>query len=361
MTRPRRALSCASALAVLLAASAARGADPTPAELATANALFQHGKSLLDAHRYTEACPKLEAAQRLVAGIGVTLYLGECYEQTGRPVRAWEQFTRARELAEAAKDARARVARERADRLWPTLAKLTVVVAPAAQVEGLQVTLDGTPLDPVALGVERPTEAGTHHVRARAPDRMPWEVDVDVPSTPAAVRVEVPRLAETERPLAATAPQPEDHAAPAAAAAAEAGSAPIALGAPAPASLAPPPRAERSAPMHPQRVAGLVVFGVGVAGVAAGGVLGVVAKSQTDQSNRDGHCQANDQCDATGLAERADAITKATLSTGAIVAGVACMAGGALLWFTAPDRPPLVAVGASPAPGGGAVLVRGRW
>jgi hypothetical protein len=340
-----------AALLACLGASSARADDRARADLVTASVLFQHGKALLDKGRYAEACPKLEAAQRLVTGIGVTLYLGDCYEKTGRLARAWEQFDKARGLAEAKQDGRAAVARERAQRLWPQLAKVTLVVPPAADVAGLIVTEDGATVDRGGYNVERPTEPGTHRFRAIAPDRTPWETSVEIPATPASLRVEVPPLAEPGPAAAAVPPL----GVPGLAAAASVPPSQRRLVASAPASP------ERSTRIPAQRVVGIAVFGVGVVGLTVGGIVGLQAKAQMDDSNASGHCQANDHCDASGLAERSSALTKATISTIALGAGLAGVGGGALLYLTAPDEPPGIALAARPTRGGGSVVLEGRW
>jgi hypothetical protein len=345
-----RTLASAGLLAVALFGAPAYADETILADLTTANALFQEGKALLDARRYAEACPKLELAQRLVAGIGVTLYLGDCYEQTGRLTPAWREFDKARTQAEAKHDPRARIARERADRLWPRLPKWTLVVSPSVDVPGLVVTADGAPVDHDAYGVERPTEAGTHRIRVIAPNRVPWETSVEVPATPGSLRIEIPRLAASMAGTVtpSTAPAPEQR---------ESGASPSPTVERPDAS----PHVERSTRAHTQRVAGMAVFGLGVVGIGAGAVFGLQAKSQMDASNASGHCQANDHCDATGLAARSDALTKATLSTVGFVGGLACMAGGAVLFLTAPAEPPGIALVARPERGGASAVLEGHW
>jgi hypothetical protein len=309
----------------------------------TANTMFQRGKALVEEGKYVEACPVLEGAQRIVLGIGVTLYLADCYEHTARLMFAWQEFDRARQLAESNHDARASVARERADRLWPKLPKLLVVVPPSADVPGLVLTENGVTVDRAAYNTERPAGPGTHRFRALAPGKTPWETSVEVPLSAGTQRVEVQPLAESEPTVVATTTPPSPSVAP-------------------PAVAEPTPRPmEVSTRMPPQRVWGIAVGGVGVVSLAVSVVLGLEAKAQMDQSNSSGHCQPNDHCDATGLAERSDAITKASWSTVAAVGGVACLAGGALLYFTAQDGPPSVGLAARPQRSGASLLLEGHW
>ncbi len=98
---------------VVCATTSVARADAT-ADEQRADALFEEGKSLRGAGRYQEACADFEESRRLDDGIGVTLYLADCYEQAGNLPRALAEFRRAEALAVARGDARADVARRRA-------------------------------------------------------------------------------------------------------------------------------------------------------------------------------------------------------------------------------------------------------
>ena len=348
MKAPARLLVSACCACVLAGAQPVRADEGGAGDMKAAAALFESGKALLNAGKYAEACPVLEEAQRRVLGIGVTLYLADCYEHTGRLTYAWEQFDRARQLAESKHDARAGIARERAQRLWPRLPRLLVVVPPSAEVPGLVVTEDGVPVDRGAYNTERPAAPGTHRFHAEAPDRTPWERSVDVPVFPATVGVEVPPLAASE-PSAVPSVSPPP---------------PVASsgGPPPPQAARPMEETPRLLGMSAQRIGGIAVIGVGVAWLAVSAVLGLEAKARMDDSNASGACQPDNRCDAAGLAERADAITKATWSTIAATAGLACAAGGAGIYLTARDGTLSgVALSARSQPGGASLLLEHRW
>jgi hypothetical protein len=100
---------------------------------------------------------------------------------------------------------------------------------------------------------------------------------------------------------------------------------------------------------------------VGVIGLVTGAVFGVIAKSKMDAANA-GHCSPDDHCDATGLADRSDALSAANVSTVGIVGGLACMAGGAALYLTAPEEGrPRVGLAPRVTPGGGGITLRAIW
>jgi hypothetical protein len=336
------------ALAGALFTRTARG--QAPSEVATAQALFKEGMTLVNAGRYAQACPKLEAAQHLVAGIGTALYLGECYEHTGRPADAWEQFDRARELAEGRGDKRATVARERAARLSAKLPKLTIAISPAADVPGLVVTDDGVPVDRREYNVEHPVHAGTHHIHAFAIDHEPWDASTEVPDGASSVRVEVPTLSEPGGAKAVDV----------------AARAPAAGQAPTPVSTSQAPTAPvatvQSSGPSVRKISAIGLFGVGAAGVVAGFVFGLQAKSKLDDSNASGHCQPDNHCDAAGLAERGQALDAATLSTIGILGGFAGMIGGVTLYLTAPDEHgATIALVPRAQSDGAGVEIRARW
>jgi hypothetical protein len=109
---------------------------------------------------------------------------------------------------------------------------------------------------------------------------------------------------------------------------------------------APPPAVPERAPATPvepppskdgraQRMAGLVVGGVGIAGVVVGGVFGILAKSTYDSALT--HCPSGtNQCLPTGVTGGKTAHSQATVSTVAFIAGGALVAGGVVLYFSAP-------------------------
>ncbi len=287
--------------------SASAGTDK-----ATAEVLFEEGKALLAQGKLAEACPKLAESLRLDTGIGTMLYLAECWERSGRTASAWGQFREAQVVAARDKDPREKIARARAEKLEPKLARLAIVVPPASEVKDLVVTKDGTPVARALWGTEAPIDPGKHVVRASAPGRIAWETTIDVAEQGARERVVVPTLGE--EPVAIVQPRRE----------------PLPL-----------PRTEERAAkegegkLPTRRVVALGLAGLGVVGLGLGTYLGLSASSSLDDANA--RCDER-FCDAEGLSLRDDAVTKANLSTVSFAASGVAIAAGAVLWFTTPRR-----------------------
>lgn len=333
----RGGFACATALAGLAVASVAAAQDasapaPSAADKATAEVLFVEGKTLLAQGKLTEACPKLAESLRLDTGLGTMLYLAECHERSGRTASAWAQFREAQAVASRDRDPREKIARARAEKLEPRLARLTVVVPPGADLPDLAVSRDGMPVGRPSWGTEVPVDPGKHVLRATANGRVAWETTLDVAEAGTRERVVVPPLAEV-----APSPSPSPKLAPAA-----------------------PPRPVETSPgkMSTQQLAALGVGALGVVGVGLGAFFGLRASGTL--SDAEALCDAR-FCTAEGLALRDEARTQANVSTVAFAVGGLSLAGAAALWLTAPKarsakgpspRDPSLALWPAPARGG---------
>lgn len=331
--RRRRGAGIVALLFALAVAGDGR-AEPTAEDKAAAESLFREALKLTKLNKYPEACPKLEASNKLDPAVGTLFNLGDCYEHTGRTASAWSSFGEARRLAERMNDKRAKDAAEREKALEPRLAKL--VVTAQDRPEGMVIRRDSKVVDAALLGSEVPVDPGKHTIEAEAPGREPWSTTVDVPDAPGAVKVTIPPLAAVRAAATGTVqPDPE----------------------------APPPSG-----MSGQRVAGLAVAGVGVAGLVVGGVFGGLTFSKVGESKADGHCVDGSpvRCDDVGLAIRKDAETFANVSNVAFAVGGAAVIGGALLFLLAPSTPAKASgtrrVQVAPAVGGtNGLLVTGSF
>jgi hypothetical protein len=325
-----------AALLVLAAALTPAVARAQSAEdKAAAQSAFDEGKRLMTAHAFAEACPKFAESLRRDPGIGTMLGLADCYEQNGQTASAWAEFHEAAAAAARKGDKREVLARANANRLEPGLSKILVRVPPEADMQGLVVKRDGVDLGRALWDEAVPVDPGVHSIAASAPAFKDWQMTIDAPHAPGVQTVTVPRLEP------APAPPPPAPAA--------------ALSVP----ETPAPLAEERG--HTQRVVAIAAAGVGVIGIAVGSVLGLVAKSKLDQSNTTGNCNGADQCTGPGLDLRSSAKSAALGSTISFVVGGVAIAGGAVLWFTAPRdaHAKTPQVGLAPGPGGAAIV--GRW
>jgi hypothetical protein len=314
----RRAMFLPIVFALALVSGAAFG-DITPADRAQAERLFEEGNALVQAGKHVEACPKYEAVVRLTGGIGAMLELAHCYETTGRTASAWAMFRQVLAKARLAnQNDRASEAEARAKALEPGLLKLRVQVR--ADDAELEVRLDGRPLERAAWDVEVPVDPGEHRIEASAPGKNTWSSTFTIDSKNSPFPVSVPAL-DAEPPSATDKP-----------AGAGAGGGRTSSTSALPADVG----SESRAPS----VGVWVLGGVGVVGLGASAVLGLMAKSKWDDAHARGACDDSNACTPDGHALAQDAQTLGTIATVSGVVGIAALGGAAVLYFaSAPSTP----------------------
>ncbi|WP_437299950.1 hypothetical protein [Sorangium sp. So ce426] len=218
LPRARRSRARLAGVAFALALAVSPGVA-----FAQAEALLDEGKSLMKKGKVAEACPKIEESYRLSPRSATLLALAMCHEKQGKIATAWSEYI---DLGAAArKEGNKRLeadAKARGAKLELSLPRLTLSVPRAAAVEGLEVTLDGAPVDGALWGQARPIDPGQHKVSASAPGRKPWEKSVTIKRGERKT-VAVPALAKDAS--AAAQPAPAAEAPAPAAAAPEKGSA----------------------------------------------------------------------------------------------------------------------------------------
>lgn len=293
--------------------------DPT-----TAEALFAEGRRLMHLKDYKNACPRFADSEALDPAPGTALNLAACYEASEKFASAWSAYNTAQSLAlTSGQQSRAAAAGKKASDLEPKLSKLTVQANVGAHADGLEIRVDGERLGAAELGLAIPHDGGDHTIDASAPGKAPWSKTVTLAAMSQSLTVEVPPL--DAAPVAA-------HPAPAAFEASQAVAPAHAEEAPAPAGA--PPAS------NPRRTIGVVLTGVGGAGLALGAVAGVLAISK--------HGQANSACDQQSTCPRSgdgpslesQAATWGTVSTIGFIAGGVLAATGLTLYFTAPKAAP---------------------
>jgi len=278
---------------VLSFAPSARADDPR----ARAQELFDSALADAEAGNFAAACPKFLASQEADPKTSTLLNLANCYERNGQTASAWGAFREAEGLARKAQRTDwAELAHGRAASLEPKLGRLTIAVP--SRIEGLTVERDGVRLPPGEWGVAIPVDPGEHVVRAAATGREQWEARIYVDGRSALI--EVPVLAEVPHPSPAAAPVVKKR--------------------------------------PPFGTIGLVTGAVGAAAMVAGGVVGLVAKSDYDDA-RD-RCVNPRACPADAVADSDGAYRTAMASTVLFLAGTAILASGIVLWFLEPTRRP---------------------
>ncbi len=302
----RLLLVVSALLAVLLVAPRASAQNESGA--AAAESLFQEGRKLMDAKRYSEACPKFAASQKLGPALGTLLNLADCYEKNNQLASAWARFHEAIALAQRlGRSNREQTARERADKLEPRLIKLTILSRSSA----VDVKLDGNPVERGALGTPIPVDAGKHTVEASAKGKKPFSTTIDVTEKVRAPSVEIPVLDEEGKSEArATAPGGE------------------------PPATTPPPE-EPKGNWTGRKTIAVIAFGVGIVGLGVGTYYGLNAQSTWKETLS--YCSADYECDEPGIDLAAKAKRFGNYSTYGFIAGGVLVAAGAVLFITAPN------------------------
>lgn len=299
---------------VLIAALAwAPAANAQSAESQAAEALFRQAKTLMDRGDLEAACEKFAASQALEPGLGTLLYLGDCYERAGRFASALSTFRDATQLAEERGDAaRLRLAQVRVSALEPRAPTLQIQNGPAPQALELQITVGGVPLPRSELGQRVPRDAGSYEIRFSAPGYEPFVAHIDLKNADA-VALTVPRLVPIASRSARSDGAQRGHD---------------------------EPETDSS-----QRTVAWIVGGTGAALLATAGVFAGLAASKNRDSKEDCDRDSPNRCGPTGVGLRDDARGLANIATVASVLGGIGLAGGLVLYVSAPDE------GAAPGQG----------
>jgi hypothetical protein len=301
---------------------------------AAAQVLFEQGRSLVLEKKFAEACPKFAESLRLDPGIGTMLWLADCYENNGQTASAWAQFKEAAATAALQHDPREKVARRRVEALEPRLAKLTLVPPAEGIVPGLEVRRDGIVVGNAEFGIPVPADPGIHTVAASAPGRKPWSSQVRVPPEVGLTSVTVPVLDKAElgdslHDQAQASAQPEG------------------------------PASDRPSGQT-QRTLGIVTASAGVVVLGVGTYFGLHAKQTYDNASPD--CP-NNACDGAGRLARSDANSQATVATVLFPVGLAAVAAGVVLYVVAPraSSPSGVSVIPTMGAGGAGLTLAHAW
>jgi hypothetical protein len=159
------------ALAALLFATAA-GAQ-SAADKATARQLATQGVELYGQGKFAEALDKMQRAERLYDAPVHLIYIARAQVKLGKLVEGAETYRRLARtqlgsgapevFQQAVADAKTELAA-----LEPKIPALRIEVEPA-DAEDLKLAIDGNSLSAAVVGVDRPTNPGSHKVTASAP------------------------------------------------------------------------------------------------------------------------------------------------------------------------------------------------
>jgi tetratricopeptide (TPR) repeat protein len=263
--------------------------------------LFEEGRKLAEAGKFSEACAKFDESYTIDRAPGTALNYGNCLEKLGQLRRAWQMFDAAHKDFTRDNDGRADYAKTRAGQIAPKLAAITVNVANPA-IPGLVIEIGDRSVAPAAR-IEDRFEPGDITVTATAPGKTGFTTRANGLAG-ASVIVDIPAElgAGGGQPFATDEP--------------EAG------------------RRDKSR----VRIA-LITGGVGLASFATSLVLGASAKAKYDDGLAD--CPPNNDgkpacATSAQLQVLDDAAGRANIATGFAVAGGAMIAAAVVIYVTAP-------------------------
>ncbi len=317
----RRTFAVVASLALVFSAVPARAAEDP--EL-----LFSEGNALMEQDKYAEALERFERAQRLDPGVGTQFNIAVCHQKLGHLAVAYRNFVEVQRFAHAAgKTQREDAAKQKLEDLTP---KLSYLVIASQDPEDVLVRVDSEIIDKAAWSFI-PVDAGTHRIEASAPNRKSWVSDVAAPPSGQHADVMVPVLLTVEGKTVTVTKETT----------------------------------------NTKRTAGYVVGGVGVVGLAAAGVTGLMILDAKSTANK--HCNQppDNHCvdPTTGFQDKTgtDAVTQGKtlvpINWVAWGVGVAGIGVGAFLSLTSgkkeekPSTTPKVSF--SPLPGGGYIGLSG--
>jgi hypothetical protein len=329
----RAALLC---LATLLSASSAAAQSESAEDKASARVLGTEGVRLAESGDCAAAIPKFEAAEKLYHAPTTLERLGECQVSVGKLVEGTENLNRlVREPLPPGAPPAFVAAVQRGQKILntatPRIARLRIHVD-GPSPEQVKVTIDGANVPSALLDADRPTDPGSHAVKAVAPGfkDATYELKLlDGQEQAIQLKLEVDPNAQAAV-TTATTPVPT--------------STTTGTGA----TLGTTPRPATTAPEGGGGSKGPAIgaFAVGAAGVVVGAVFGAMAlstKSTLDTACVNMLCPSSSQSNINTLG------TEATVSTiGFGVGIVGAVLGVVFLVTSHGSSPPSTAVGVTP-------------
>jgi hypothetical protein len=298
------------------------GMSLTPAALAdetdsaTRNAARELGSSGVEAYqagRYEQASDELEKAYSILRVPSLGLWSARALVKRGRLVEAAARYEETLSLPLPSGDAAVHKksveeAKTELAALKPAIPTLTVRLQGAAPSE-VQVSLDGEPLPQALLGTAKPVNPGSHQVVGLRGEQR-------VTASETVSEGQVREVALSFRTAAAVAPG-------------------VSSSGPDPSD---PPRDVQptTRPARTRRVWSVVALAAGGAGLAFGGVTGLLALNKRGELDETGKC--TDGCPSALESDVNELNRYRTLSTVGFIAGGVLVGAGIVLWVTAPSE-----------------------
>lgn len=325
MTSPRLAVcSCLLAWAFLTQPCFAEPIDP-----AAARELLKQGYNLKKEGKYADALARLVESLRLDSQLKTLVNIADCEEMLGQLTQAQKHWILARDQASLQGDQTLHAeAEKRLSALEARMPRLTINVA-GPKPEGLEVRRNNVLLGAVALGTPLPADPGQHSVVVSAPGHQDARFEVSLAekdSKTIEVRPGPPLSASSEAPATAAAP-------------AGPSSSPLVQSE---GSAGPADAGNRF--WNGQRIAAVGAAGLGVVGFAVAGW----SWSQAGAKHDDALALCETSCGRDAQSKQEEAVSSAKLSTAMLIAGGVLVAGGAVLWLTAPSPKSSSTFGLSP-------------
>jgi hypothetical protein len=292
------------ALGLCLAFGVARPAwaqDSQAENVAAARSLGIEGVRLAEAGKCDQAIEKLSRAESLYHAPTILDRLGECQIEVGQIVTGTENLNRVvREQLPANAPKAFRDAQERArkalDAALPRIGYLTVLVEP--KDAKVSVTVGNAPVPAALIGVERPTDPGTHEVVATAPGYITQQTTIQLAEggrETVTLRLPVDPSAQAAKP-----PEPPP--------------------APVPAPVAPPAPAPKAS--GGSKTLAYVLIGVGAAGVAVGGITGAMALQKKGELECPDNKCSGKQATTLSSAKSVAMVSTVSFGVGILSAGI---------------------------------------
>jgi len=315
-----------SALLVVLAV-----AQPALAET-KADALFKKGKQQLAEKKYSLACVTFEKVDRLDPGIGAKLNVAKCYEEWGKLAKAYRWYSDAEKMADESSDKRGPKIKELLEALDSDIPRLTIKLPPKVEPAGLTVKLDGAVVAADAFGSEQRVDPGSHVIEYEANGEKKSKTVPLERGGSTEVTLEIPKRVVKPKvdPIVVIPPKTE-------------------------------PRPEP--PSRARLIAGIAIGSAGVAALGVAGYLTLDARGSYNDALAT-HCMGStNMCSDEGVRITGDARGRANTATVIAIIGAAAVAGGVVLFVTAPKRRPETMVYLAPAIGsdGGGIVLGGGF